>query len=353
MNYKGSSEPIAPPKITLSIQDIIDTISGVNYKDSYELTKTALMKAATKGHAKCVELLLEAGADVNMKDKNGDTALIEASNKGHDKCVKLLTEAGADVNIQNNNGFTSVMEASLMGHYKCVELLLEWGADVNMRSTGGDTALVWAGRNGHDKCLELLIEAGADVNMQNEWGTTALMKAAYRGHDKSVKLLLEAGANVNIQDKDMNTSLAHAAHEHHIACVKILLGQEAAVGSYQVPNWIIPSVKNNKKLKRLMMLLFSAGLDLLGLDEEHTKEAIREPERSLKNICREAIRNHLLQMSKVNLFVRVPRLGLPAILTDYLLYDQTLDDDDDHGDDRSTDLDDFDDEHLLGSSFIF
>ena len=45
----------------------------------------------------------------------------------------------------------------------------------------------------------------------------------------------------------------------------------------------------------------------------------------LKHLCREAIRKHLLQMSNVNLFVRVPLLGLPSLLTEYLLYNVECD----------------------------
>ena len=53
------------------------------------------------------------------------------------------------------------------------------------------------------------------------------------------------------------------------------------------------------------------------------------PEMTLLDLCREAIRKHLLQMSPhEHLFGRVPKLGLPSIITDYLLYYQTLDEDD-------------------------
>ena len=45
----------------------------------------------------------------------------------------------------------------------------------------------------------------------------------------------------------------------------------------------------------------------------------------LKDICRRTIREHLLQMCLVNLFVRVPHLGLPSSLAKYLLYDVSLD----------------------------
>ena len=48
------------------------------------------------------------------------------------------------------------------------------------------------------------------------------------------------------------------------------------------------------------------------------------PTLCLMHICRRTIREHLLQMSRVNLFVRVPHLGLRSLLTDFLLYDVSL-----------------------------
>ena len=55
-------------------------------------------------------------------------------------------------------------------------------------------------------------------------------------------------------------------------------------------------------------------------------ELLNDDDRSLcfKDICRRGIREHLLQMSRVNLFVRVPHLGLPPSLAKYLLYDVSL-----------------------------
>ena len=47
---------------------------------------------------------------------------------------------------------------------------------------------------------------------------------------------------------------------------------------------------------------------------------------NLKHLCREAIRKHLLKLDPhTHLFDRVPRLGLPSLLTEYLLYDMSLD----------------------------
>ena len=128
--------------------------------------------------------------------------------------------------------------------------------------------------------------------------------------------IIEAGAAVNVKAEDGVTVLT--------SLVRAL---------------IFARLSKQKRTKRLF-LLFRAGVDLSLAPKKYLKKAIPESELSLKNICREAIRNHLLQMNDVNLFYRVPRLGLPSRLNDYLLYDQTLDDDDDDKDD-----DDDDDPH--------
>jgi ankyrin repeat protein len=82
-----------------------------------------------KGNTKIVELLLEKGADVNAKDKDGNvTALIMAASNGHTETVKFLLERGADVNAKDNDGFTALKAARKAGHLDIVQLLKKAGA---------------------------------------------------------------------------------------------------------------------------------------------------------------------------------------------------------------------------------
>ena len=56
-----------------------------------------------------MELLIQAGADVKVVDKNGWTALMFAAGRGHNKCMELLIQAGADVKVVDKNGWTALM----------------------------------------------------------------------------------------------------------------------------------------------------------------------------------------------------------------------------------------------------
>lgn len=69
--------------------------------------RTPLMEAASVGNAQLVSLLLEAGAEINHKDKNGDTALIIAARADNLAVFKILHEYGAREDIANNYGATA------------------------------------------------------------------------------------------------------------------------------------------------------------------------------------------------------------------------------------------------------
>ena len=137
-------------------------VNNINKQCNYYWT--ALHYASNRGHKECVELLIQSGADVNIRDNYNATSLYYASIHKHSiykDIIKLLIKAGADLNIQTNTGFTALHEASTYSHKDCIELLIKNGADLSIQDNNGWTALRWAKIRGCKDCFELLINAGA------------------------------------------------------------------------------------------------------------------------------------------------------------------------------------------------
>ena len=174
----------------------------MNYKN---VCGTVLMKAAEYGHKDTVDLLIKAGADVNivcMADYDGITALTTCARSPDGwRCIDSLVKAGADVNWVSDGECFSSGTSALMWTIYCeepnenaVEELVKLGADVNMANEHGTTAL-HASVNKEDRSFEILMNAGADVNIKNEDGHTPL--AVLDGTNiKRAEALIEAGADI-------------------------------------------------------------------------------------------------------------------------------------------------------------
>ena len=357
--------------------------ADVNHSDKWG--GTPLMVAARCGRISSLNMLLTAGAHVNTRDNDYRDALYWAAFYSQYEAVEILLNLGANVNNRNTQGDNSLLSAVNMdrqrrynakehhSHVKTVNKLIEAGADVNVQNTKGQTALFCAAWWGHVKCMKSLLKAGADVNMTNNNGVTALINSSHYGKHKSVDVLLKAGADVNATDNigcnalhpcywldfhvnikdldDLDTALylpwyhkfeSHESREsnpHYIKCVKRLLGARIHINqntSIYNQNAISSSQHRRSFYRDTVVLLYAAGETLGGTIEEKipVKLKFEEEKLELKHICREAIREHLLKLDwHANLFSRVPELGLPSIMTEYLLYNQSLDynDDDDDG----------------------
>ena len=85
--------------------------------------RTPLMLAAFRGDAADVINLLERGADVNARDRDGDTALMFAAYRGHALVVALLLQYGANVYARARNGWTAKKAAQAGLHEHIADML--------------------------------------------------------------------------------------------------------------------------------------------------------------------------------------------------------------------------------------
>src|SRR5690606_30142363 len=161
--------------------------------------------------------LLEAGADPDSPNPEGQTALMAVARTGNLAAATRLLDEGATVDARENwGGQTALMWASARRHPEMMRLLIARGADVNARSTvrnyqrhvtaegrpksldsGGLTPLLYAARENCHACVRVLLENGADINLPDPDGVSPLLVAVMNANWDLAHQLILAGADVN------------------------------------------------------------------------------------------------------------------------------------------------------------
>lgn len=150
---------------------------------------SALVVAARSGQLDITQLLVDAGAKVNLRNKWGDTALMVAALNGRDKIVRYLRGKGGDI---NNSGWTALHYAAVNGHTDVAKYLLDQGANPLASSPNGVTPLMMAARENKTEVVKVLLEYGADIAQKNDKGETAYDWAVREEHKTAVELLKNA-----------------------------------------------------------------------------------------------------------------------------------------------------------------
>ena len=184
--------------------------AGADPNASATRGQTALMWAAGQNHSGVVEVLLEYGADVLARsdvrtqlmktnkaqeshpdyhvwvEQGGNTALVFAARSGNLRSVELLVEAGAEVNQTAAFGISATITAVHSGDARLVEYLLEHGADPNS-ADAGYTALHAAILRGNEAAVRALLAHGAGPSARVQKATpTRRQSEEYHFHQAFV-----------------------------------------------------------------------------------------------------------------------------------------------------------------------
>ncbi|NQZ57543.1 MAG: ankyrin repeat domain-containing protein, partial [Lentisphaeraceae bacterium] len=211
---------------------------------------------ADKNELKMLKMLLHAGADPNLLDKNNASPLMRAIDSCEPAMVKYLLSHGAMVGLKrvfnkhelflairqgnlvrvryvfkkysadllkyrNKGGDTALHIAAEFGQTAIASFLLKTGADINRKNNSGDTALHLSVLNRKKNTVALLIKKGADVNVRNNSGETPLHGSVWC--KSLVEKLIDAGADVDARDNFGDSPLNHAIESECYSVVEFLI----------------------------------------------------------------------------------------------------------------------------------
>jgi len=212
---KGPQTMVEPSTLAVLVAVSVTAFGGAAILTVFRWRYGPLLQAVRQGDAQKVRALLDAGADVNARDRRAETPLHHAALLSRLEVARVLVEGGADVRACSPDGTTPLHYAAADANGTAVlELLLERGADVNAANRDGRTPLHWAVRRCSAETVAVLLAHRAHVNARDGEGRTPLHRLAMTGMGDSdvatAEILLENGAGVNAQDDGGRTPLHHA-----------------------------------------------------------------------------------------------------------------------------------------------
>ncbi len=117
--------------------------SGQESKNTAAIDKPGvdLQTAVLSGNLEAVKQHIAAGTDLNEKEPfGGSTPIVTASTFGKTKIAEALIDAGADLSIKNNDGSTALHAAAFFCHVEIVQALIDADVDKTVRNNFGSTA---------------------------------------------------------------------------------------------------------------------------------------------------------------------------------------------------------------------
>lgn len=202
----------------------------------------SLHTAACAGDGDTIEMIVSPGADMNVRNSDGDTAVMLAAMNGQHAAVHQLAQGGADINIhRDGDGFTALHLACFYDTSDAVIALLSSGADMNALSTDGFTPLLLSVVAENDTITQILVNHGVDMNI-GAFNSPPLVHAALRGKHEGARILLKGGANISMDDS--TTTVLHflmSEDEVDVDMVQVFLDAEVGMDIHRERDGCTPT----------------------------------------------------------------------------------------------------------------
>ncbi|KAI1416701.1 putative ankyrin repeat protein [Hypoxylon sp. FL1857] len=190
--------------IELLVKVAADLKNETSQNSDTDSPKPPLIHAVRIGFRECVRVLLDNGADPNVRCKSG-SALSEAVERNDIDIVRMLLEKNADLNHPDDDEATLLMRAVQTGNTDLVSLLIQHGAKVDLAEDSDDickTPLSLAASLGNMEMVNLLLDKRADVNFCGAGSDSPLFSALYTNKPDIAKIFIDRGADVHWAAED-------------------------------------------------------------------------------------------------------------------------------------------------------
>ncbi|GMF27294.1 unnamed protein product [Phytophthora fragariaefolia] len=190
-----------------------------------------LHAAVHNGHLGMVNYLISRGADVNLCNHKGRRPLhVVKQSIDMAMIIQSLIDAGADIDAKEKHGLTPLMFMCSRSSLEGSATLLALGADVHCVAwTNGFSALEFAVKSERTELVELCLSKGSNPNAATLDGSTSLHLAAALANTDIILRLLQGGANPNAQNRYGQTPAAlllasapGGGNDARILCLEVL-----------------------------------------------------------------------------------------------------------------------------------
>lgn len=214
-----------------------------------------------------IRYLIEAGSDVNARNKDGDSVLLIAVQKNRKDAGEILIEKGADIfatNTQNNSplrialtrggnlqdwiinsktlnttdgsGNTPLHYAAEWQLNDAITSLIQRGAKVTAENANGETPLFSAVKGNSPQTIRILVDNGlvtdsSDNHARDNLGNTPLHAAVKWNAMESASALIDLGVDINAQNLSGKTALSDACRSGKRDMAILLLNNRADINA--------------------------------------------------------------------------------------------------------------------------
>jgi ankyrin repeat protein len=234
------------------VQVLLDAGADINFESPAGYTVLINVVYSLSNSEQLVpfaEFLVRSGASLNCETKYGESPLSVTARFGRFDAVKFLLEAGADpAPLQ----WTPMLSAAAIGTLNELRILLIKRSGIDGRDRWDRTPWLLAVLANDIEKAKLLLEAGASINERGRGGYSALMYCAEKGSAEMLRWLLEIGADIDAADGSGNTALMLAAQAGATECVQLLLKAGASPSRTNEYDSNAMSMASNEPIIRLL-----------------------------------------------------------------------------------------------------